>query len=301
MKTNLSVIILSYNTKKLTQKCVISLIDCLSKNKGLETEIIIVDNGSRDGSAETIKKIQITKSKISNIKFKITLNKENIGYAKANNQGLKIASGKYILFLNSDTIVKEVDFNKLISYFENRPEVSVLTVKVLLPNGSIDPASHRGFPTVWNSFCYLSKLEKLFGNVYLLNRIFGGYHLKHLNLSTIHEIDSGSGAFYLTRKDILNKVNGFDEKFFMYGEDIDLSFQIKELGYKIIYYPSYTVIHLKHASGLETIDRVRKKETKKYFYDAMKIFYKKHYQSKYPNSLNKIVYLIINILKKRYV
>ncbi len=295
--TKLSVIILSYNTKEVTKKCLISLFNPLKKVKKFKIEVIVVDNASIDGSKEMLKQYQKSKIKYQNdnVKLKTILNKKNLGYAKSNNQALKIAKGDYILFLNSDVVIDEVDFTRLLDYLDKKTEVGALTVRVKLPTGEIDTASHRGFPTVWNSFCYFSKLEKFFGRIPLIGKIFGEYHLTYLNLATIHEVDSISGAFYLTRREILEKLKGFDEDFFMYGEDIDLSFRIKKLGYKIIYYPLFQVTHLKYTSGLKKNNN----EVKKHFYNAMKIFYKKHYQKHYPSIINRLIYLFIDF-KSRF-
>lgn len=294
--TDLSVIIPSYNTKDITSRCLDALLQNLSANQAKSAEIIVVDNASTDGSKQLLEQYQ---KKQNRIQIKTIFNQKNLGYPKANNQGLKIAKGKYILLLNSDAIVENIDFNHLFIYFDHHPEVGALTVKAVLPNGEMDLASHRGFPTIWNSLCYFSGLERIFGRVPVLNRLFGGYHLKHLDLSRIHEIDSASGAFYLLRKDVLNKVNGFDDKnFFFYGEDLDLSYRIKEVGYKIIYYPDYAVLHLKYASGLNKSNSEIKEQTKSHFYEAMKIFYRKHYEKKHSWVTNKVVYFFIN-LKKR--
>lgn len=304
MGVNLSVIIPSYNTNELTERCLSTLIKSLPKSKNFISEVIIVDNGSTDGSLENIKyQIANRKNKYKNLKitFNIIQNKKNLGYPKANNQGIKIAGGKYILFLNSDTILDNINFEKLLNYFESHPEVGVVTIKVILSNGSIDPASHRGFPNIWNSFCYFAGLEDVFKHVPFFNKIFGGYHLTHLNIEKIHEIDSPAGAFYLTRSNILKKIGGFDESFFMYGEDLDLSFRVKEFGYKIVYYPHYRVTHLKHASGLEKFDLNTRKETKYHFFDAMKIFYRKHYEKIYPPIINGLIYLVLDIIRNRYV
>ena len=194
---DLSVIILSYNTKNTTQKCIEALHKSLI-DSNISTEIIIVDNNSVDGSYEMIKKILEKSSK--KITYKSIFNKVNYGYAKGNNQGIKIAKSRNILFLNSDVIIQNVMWDKLIFYFVNNPNIGVLTVKVNTLDGNIDPASHRGFPTVWNAFTYYSNLEKIFGKIPILNIIFGGYHLTKLNLNKIHEIDSPSGAFFLHQK-----------------------------------------------------------------------------------------------------
>src|SRR3989344_5703256 len=300
MKIDLSIIILSYNTRELTQRCISSLFRDLPKNKKFVSEVIIVDNGSSDGSINQIKNLKL-KVKSDNLKLKTIFNQKNLGYPKGNNQGLKAAKGKYILFLNSDVIIEKIDFEKLIRYLDVHSEVGVLTVKVLLPDGNIDPASHRGFPTIWNSFCYFIGLESLLGNVPLVNRIVGGYHLLSLNLAEIHEIDSASGAFYLSRRNILEQVKGFDESFFIYGEDLDLSFRIKKIGYKVIYYPEFKVTHLKHASGLKKNDVETRRKTRFHFFNAMEIFYKKHYEKRYPLFVNRLIYFLLNIIKNTYV
>lgn len=293
---DLSVIVLSYNTKNTTKNCLEKLHNSLNSSN-VPSEIIIVDNDSKDSSIEMIKKIlQKTNSKIV---YKALFNKKNNGFAKGNNQGLKISNGKYILFLNSDVMIENIDWNTLISYFNQNVNIGALTVKVKLSDGSIDPASHRGFPTVWNSFTYYSKLEKIFGRIPQLNKIFGGYHLKNLNLDTVHEIDSPSGAFYLTTKKLMDNLMGFDDKtFFLYGEDLDLSYRIKQAGYKILYYPKFSVLHLKSISGLKKKDNKIQNSAKDHFYSAMKKFYQKHYEDKYPKFISSLVYFFIDYKKK---
>jgi GT2 family glycosyltransferase len=288
----LSIIILSYNTKEVTERCLTSLLKSLPHTKKLESEVIVVDNGSTDGSGEMLQRHKAHRV------LKVIKNNNNLGFAQANNQAIKVAKGQYILFLNSDVILNKINFIRLVNYLDTKKEVGVLTVKVQLPSGDIDPASHRGFPTVWNSFCYFFKLEKLLGRFPFIGRLFGGYHLAYLDLATAHEIDSPSGAFYLTRKKILDEVDGFDEQFFMYGEDLDLSYRIKEAGYKVLYYPLFSVTHLKYVSGLATVDEKVKNKIKKHFYQAMKIFYKKHYQDKNPQFLNQLIYFFIDLKNK---
>jgi len=295
----ISVIIPSYNTKDITLTCLNSL-DVLLRadvNIGVSFEIYIVDNASQDGSAEAVHSFILNKNN-NRISYRIIPLPVNLGFSKANNVALKEVRGTYVLFLNSDVMVNEIDFKKLISYFDASTNVAALTVKVSLADGRIDPASHRGFPTIWRSFCYFSKLEYILGKMPILNVFFGGYHLMDKNLKTIHEIDSPSGAFYLVRKSILDTTGGFDEKFFMYGEDLDLSFRIKNLGYSIVYYPFFSVTHLKGSSGFNHGQSGVKSRTKHYFYDAMKIFYCKHYARLYPFWINKLMYMIINIKER---
>lgn len=290
MSKDLSVIFVSYNTKDLTLQSLSKLQTALSKGK-IDAEIIIVDNNSQDGSPEAFKAYAQTKKNVKTI-----FNHDNPGFGKANNQGMAIAEGRYILYLNTDVFVPEEPFlDALIAQMDSNKLIGALTVKVQLSSGAIDPASHRGFPTVWRSFCYYSGLEKITKKIPLLNRMFGGYHLTHLPLTTKHEIDTPTGAFFLSRRDILDTLKGFDEDFFMYGEDIDLAFRIKRLGYIILYDPSYTVLHLKNQSGIKKKNNTKiQKKTKNHFYESMAIFYKKHYEKLYPNWISALVYAAIN-------
>lgn len=287
---DVSVIIVSYNTCELTQRAIHAILASLEKSPTLSYEIIVVDNASTDESVTMLK----AQKNIALIE-----NTHNFGYGAANNIGIQKAQGTYILLLNSDVIADRIDFSALISYMQRQPNIGVLTVRVELEYGGIDPASHRGFPTIWRAFCYYAKFEKLFGAIPLLSRLFGGYHLTYLDLHTTHEIDSPAGAFYLSTKKILDQVHGFDEAFFMYGEDLDLSYRIKEKGYKVVYYPAFTVVHLKHQSGLKkNTDTIEKRaiqhETKKHFYHAMKIFYDKHHAKNNPSFVNTLIHLIID-------
>ncbi len=285
---DLSVIIVSYNTKDLTFKCISKLQKALQMGR-LSWEIIVADNNSTDGTQEELKRVS------DNKKIKSILNKDNKGFGKANNQGLAVAEGRYVLYLNSDVLVpEEAFFDILVADMDKHPLQGALTVRVQFPTGSIDPASHRGFPTVWRSFCYFSKLEFLTKNIPFLNRIFGGYHLTHLPLNTRHEIDAPTGAFFLARKEILSTLHGFDEDFFMYGEDLDLALRIKRMGYSIIYEPKFTVLHLKYQSGIKKKNNTKvRSKTKGYFYESMAIFYKKHYEKLYPSWISALVYATI--------
>lgn len=289
---SLSIIIVSFNTKKITFRCLSSLKKNFLKYPQ-NYEVIVVDNGSKDGSVEMLKKLSSNWSQM-----KVFFSKNNLGFGKGNNLGLSKAKGKYILYLNSDAIVDDIDFSDLINLFRIKKDLGALTVKVILSNNKIDPASHRGFPNLWRSFSYFIGLEKIFSKVPFFNKIFGGYHLVYLNLEEIHEIEVLTGAFLLTKKEILDKIGGFDEDYFAYGEDIEMAWQIKKLGYKILYYPLWEVLHLKSVSGLKKKDKNIRRKTNFHFYNSMKIFYKKHYAKKYPWFINKLVYLAIDIKSK---
>ncbi|MEN9327556.1 MAG: hypothetical protein RI947_364 [Candidatus Parcubacteria bacterium] len=295
---DLSVIIVSYNTKDITKDCLDSLFasfHSIEKHNPFTAEVIVVDNGSQDGSQD-----MLTAYKHSSRSFTYSsiLQKNNTGFSKANNVGLSKANGKYILYLNSDVIVNSVNFAELVKYMDHDTLIGALTVRVNLTHGGIDPASHRGFPTAWRAFCYYARLEKIFGSIPVFNRIFGGYHLTYLNLDTVHQIDSCTGAFFMARASLLHEVKGFDETFFMYGEDLDLAYRIKERGYKVLYYPLYIVTHLKHKSGLSSSSISTAGKTKDYFYDSMKLFYRKHYAKESPAFINMLMYFFIDLKKK---
>ena len=191
-----SIIIVSYNTKELLQAC-LHYIDC-SMTQFDRWEIIVIDNASSDGSVEFLRKKK-------NIQF--IGNTSNIGFARANNIGIKGARGEYILLLNSDTELRPGTLQRLLSYMDSYPRVGVVTCRVELPGGEIDPACHRGFPTPWAACTYFLGFERIFST----SRIFSQYHLGFEDLTSIHEIDSPSGAFFLSRRNIVEDVHGLDE------------------------------------------------------------------------------------------
>jgi hypothetical protein len=285
----LSIIIVSFNTLDITLKCLKSLKKNFVKYP-LKYEVVVVDNGSVDGTPEALTDL---KKEWPNLR--VILTGKNLGYGRANNRGTDIARGKYVLYLNSDAIVTEINFSDLIGFFDRQKKLGALTVKVMLSNGEIDPASHRGFPTPWASFTYFLGLEKVFLNVPYLNQLFGQYHQVHNDLKTIHEIDVPTGAFLMVRSEIIKEIKGFDRDYFAYGEDIEMAYRIKELGYKILYYPLWTVLHLKSVSGLKKKDYKIRSKTRFHFYDSMKIFYRKHYEKKYPWIFNQLIYLAIDL------
>ena len=271
----LSVIIVSFNSRHVLEKCLGLLKIRLGESfaKG-ESEIIIVDNNSTNSEQTWLK---------SQKEIKLVCLNENVGFGRANNVGLKIAKGEYVLFLNSDVYLeKKIDFQELIDFLGEMKSAAGLTVKLLLPSGKIDPASHRGFPTPWNSLSYFSGLEKLTGKVPLLNRVFGGYHLLWKSLNTTHEIDSPTAAFFLLKKKIVDSARGFDPDYFFYGEDLDLSYRLKKLNYSLWYYPKYEALHLKYQSGQKSRDESVKFNARRHFYKTMGTFVDKHYREKYP-------------------
>jgi len=289
----LSIIIVNYNTYTLTKQTIESII---KKDHPFQYEILLIDNASSDGSIENLQ--EDFNGIVSERILQIFINKANLGFAKANNIGMRIARGDYILLLNSDTVVKEDCLAKCLSHMEKNTNIGALGCKVVLPDGKLDHACKRGFPTPKASLYYLLKLYKKDPIKY------GQYDALYLNENEVGEVDCLTGAFMLMPKDVLTEVGLLDEDFFMYGEDIDLCYRIKKGGYKILYYPTAQITHYKGGSS-------KKKRVKVIydFHEAMWIFYKKHYYNEYNLSISFLVYigikakclleLIKNVLKKK--
>lgn len=280
---DLSIVIVSYNTKELLEKCLDSIKNHEPKKRAYE--IIIVDNNSSDGSAEMVRK------NFSHVKF--VQNEKNVGFSKANNEGVKNSRGKYVLFLNPDTVVREGTLDTVLSFLEEHKEAGAATCKVELPNGRLDDASHRGFPTPWNAFSHFSGLSKAFPK----SKLFSGYSLGWMNKDEIHEIDACAGAFMMVRRSAGDDIGWWDEDFFWYGEDLDFCYRLKKNGWKIYYVPNVSILHYKGVSGgikkgslhLTSADKETKRRATQARFDAMKIFYKKHYIDIYPGFITWLV------------
>ena len=226
----------------------------------IDAEVIVVDNNSSDNSIEYLT------AKFPAVKY-IT-NKENTGFAKACNQGLQQAKGSYILFLNPDTIIPEDCFTKCVSFFEANKDAGAIGIKMLDGSGKFLKESKRSFPSPSTSLYKLFGLAKLFPR----SKIFSRYHLGHLNENENNEVDVLAGAFMMIKREVLDKVGGFDETFFMYGEDVDLSYRIQKAGFKNHYFAESSIIHFKGESTRKgSMNYVRM------FYNAMSIFVRKHY------------------------
>lgn len=267
----ITVIIVNYNVAYFLEQCLHSVKKALQHVRG---EVIVVDNNSVDGS------VAMVQQKFP--EFMIIANKQNTGFSFANNQALKIANGDYCLLLNPDTVVEEDTFKKVVDFMDAHADAGGLGVKMIDGKGNFLPESKRGLPTPAVAFYKIFGLSFLFPK----SKIFGKYHLGYLNKEETHEIEILSGAFMLMRKSVLDKVGLLDEAFFMYGEDIDLSYRIIKGGYKNYYFPGTSIIHYKGEST--------KKSSVNYvfvFYKAMVIFARKHFSDKNANLFS----LLINI------
>lgn len=237
-----SIIIVNFNTKSLTKNCLDSIFfNCLES----DFEIIAVDNNSQDGSIEMLKKD-------FGDKIKLIANSKNIGFGSANNQAAKIAQGEYLFFLNSDTVVKSDILSPIKQFLSNNKEVGIISPKLLLEDGSEQERAYGEFPNLFNVVAEKFKNQKI-------------EEIKPF------EVDWVSGAALIIRKDIFCEINGFDEKFFMYFEDIDLCKRVKDLGFKAVVYPAAPIAHLCGKS----IKKFNKR--KEYYYKSQDYFYKKHY------------------------
>lgn len=253
----LSVVIVNYNVRYFLEQCLYAALKAAEK---VSTEIIVVDNDSVDGSC------QMVEEKFPQVK--LISNRENLGFSKANNQAIRISGGEYVLLLNPDTVVEEDSFLKIVDFMDRTPDAGGLGVKMIDGKGRFLPESKRGLPTPSVAFWKMFGFSKLFPR----SKYFSRYHLGFLPNDRIHEVEVLAGAFMLLRRETLDKVGLLDEEYFMYGEDIDLSYRITLGGYKNYYFPETTIIHYKGESTKKgSINYVR------VFYNAMIIFARKHF------------------------
>lgn len=277
---DLSVIIISYNTAALLEDCLKSIFKAVIPSGGLE--VIVVDNASKDNS------VDLVKTKYPQVK--LLANDRNTGFATANNQGVKLATGRFLLFLNSDTKISPDSLVKPLKFIKNHPQVGGLTVKLKLPSGELDRDNHRAFPTPWVALTLFAGYKRL-------------YYQLHKNFNRIHSIELTAGSYLMMPAKLFKQLGGWDETYFFYGEDIDLCFRINQAGYKIIYYPKVEVIHYKGASSglrkesakIAKPPKATRVKVARESIRAMEIFYKKFYAQKYPALLTTIVLFGIKI------
>ncbi len=283
-KPLLEIIILNYNTTDL----IYNLISSLIKDMPQEWRITVVDNNSLPQEKRVLK----TKLRLFPINF--LFNKQNLGFAKANNLALRKSQAQYVLLLNSDIQTTVSTIKTLLDFIQKEKRIGALSPQLLLPSGQLDWACHRGFPTPWNSLTYFLKLEELFPSLPCLS----GYHQKYKNLNRPHQVDSISGAYFLSPHSALKEVGYFDEDYFMYGEDLDLCYRLRQRGYQIWYFPLVKATHLKHRAGIKSSFTSTNQKIRHHFYQAMNIFYNKHYAKSQPALINSLVRSGIKLLEK---
>ncbi len=264
---DLSIIIITYKERELLRKCLESV---FASKTDFQFEVIVTDSDSQDGSVEMVRE-----------KFpqaKVLDNRKNLGFSKGNNVAIRQAQGRLVLLLNADTTIHPDALDLSIKYMDSHPAVGALGAKVLLPNGELDKAARRKFPNPWNSFL----------------RLFGFRKLSDYNISAPIdqelEVDAIMGAYFLVRRSVIDQVGMLDEEFFMYGEDLDWCWRIKQAGHKIVYYPSAQITHYKYGASKNIPFR-----TIKWAHTAMKIFYRKHYAPAHSELFNQLIYLGIDL------
>jgi len=256
--TKLSVVIVNYNVKYFLEQALLSV---RNASANLDIEVFVVDNNSVDES------VQMVREKFPEVK--LIVNKDNPGFSIANNQAIRVSTGDYILLLNPDTVVEEDTFEKCVQFMDANPMAGGLGVKMIDGSGNFLPESKRGFPSPFVAFCKTFGLSRLFPK----SKTFNHYHLGYLDKDETHEVEVLAGAFMLLRRSVLDEIGLLDEAFFMYGEDIDLSYRIIKAGYQNYYFPKTTIIHYKGESTKKgSLNYV------KTFYKAMIIFAKKHFK-----------------------
>ncbi len=266
----LSVVIVNYNVKEELTFCLSSVQQAL---QDIEGEVFVVDNHSADGSCDVIKTLFPWVTLIENA--------ENLGFARANNIAIKKSCGEYVLLLNPDTVVEQDTFSKMLAFMDEHDNCGGLGVKMLDAQGTFLPESKRGIPTPWVAFCKLFGLYKLFPKSEKCNR----YYLSNISQDLVAEVEILAGACMLLRKSVLDEVGLLDETYFLYGEDVDISYRILQAGYKNYYFPETSIIHLKGAS-------TKKLEVKsvREFYRSMEIFCERHF-----TQYNKLFLLFVKI------
>ncbi|GAC41559.1 glycosyltransferase family 2 protein [Paenibacillus popilliae] len=267
---DLSIIIVNYNTKQLTLNCIESVYQSAT---GFPYEVILIDNASHDDS------VQVFRQQCPQVK--LIANEHNLGFSKANNQGMRIAEGRYVLLLNSDTVIQPDTLDVMTRFMDEHPEVGASGCKVVLPDGSLDKACRRGFPTPSATFFYVSRLAKLFPT----NPKINAYHREDLDPDEAYPIDCLIGAFMMVRREAMEQVGMLDEQFFMYGEDVDWCYRIKQAGWVNYYYPKTRIIHYKRASSRNKPYKITYE-----FHRAIYVLYNKHFKKKYPFWVTALMY-----------
>jgi len=271
----LSVIILNYNVRYFLEQCVLSVQKAL---EGIDGEIIVVDNNSSDASCTMMQR------KFPEIKF--IANKENLGFPKGNNIGVAQAKGEFLCILNPDTVVAEDTFSEILNPKNWSANTGIIGCKLIDGTGNFLPESKRGVPTPWVAF------TKIFG-LYKFSNSLGKYYAHHLNENESGKVDILVGAFMLIKRELYNKIGGFDENCFMYSDDIDLSYRVLQEGKHNYYFHETTVVHYKGEST------IRDGKYMKRFQEAMNFFYKKHFNvSIFFKVFMKIGIVLFSIVKR---
>lgn len=278
---DLGIVIVNWNTSALLEKCLTSL---YQSEGDFTYELVVVDNASTDDSAERVAE-----------RFpqaQLICSEENVGYPRGNNLGLRALgfgevgqtqadAPRYALLLNPDTELPPTALYEMIRFMDENPEIGIAGPKLILPDGQLDKACRRSFPTPLISFYHYSGLAKIFPN----NPRFARYNMSYCDPDQSIEVDSVVGAYMQLRKEVIEQIGLLDEQFFMYGEDLDWAYRAKEKGWKVWYYASVTVYHVKRAASKQS------KKAQSEFYRAMLLFYRKHFEKQTSRPVHYLVLL----------
>lgn len=273
--TKLSIILVNWNTRDLTRDALLSV---FKETRGIVFEVIVVDNNSADDSAAMIKKEFPQAVLIEN--------KDNLGFGRANNQALKVAKGDYLMFLNTDVVVLNGALNKLANYLDQHPETMMVGPRLLNKDLTFQQACRRNLPNPANSFFHLFGLTKIFKNSRLVNE----YKQSTIDPEITGATEALSGAAMMFRRQVYEEIGGFDEIFFMYGEDLDFCRRVLDKGWKTVYVSEAKIIHFGGQSSGK-----RKVKSLINFYESMWIYYKKHFYNEYNLAFNLLVWLGIKV------
>lgn len=254
----LTVVIVNYKVKYFVSQAIEAL---RIASDGLDCATYVVDNASEDGSVEYLRK--------RFPEINIIANKANVGFAKANNQAVRTSQSKYVLLLNPDTLIGKDTLQQVLRHMESHPEVGAVGVKMHDAQGNFLPESKRGSVSLWSCACRFSGLSRLFPH----SRLFNAYYMGWLNPTEPHSVGLLAGAFMMLRRDAFEEVGLLDERYFMYGEDIDLSYSLRQKGYRCDYLPM-PLLHYKGESEAASGDPTRYRHA---FFGAMQLFYEKYH------------------------
>ncbi len=280
MASDVGIVIVNYNTRELLRRCLASVLD----SEGVKLNVCVVDNASRDGSAAMVA--------AEYPQVELIANDDNVGYPAANNQGLMFlgfgpqpsdVAPRYALLLNADTEVPADGIQKTVQFADDHPKAAVVGPRLVRPDGSLDLACRRSFPTPGVSACRLLGLSRLFPR----SRLFGRYNLTYLSEHETADVDSVVGAYMLVRREAIEQVGLLDEAFFMYGEDLDWAYRMKAAGWRVYYYPEVTVLHVKRASSRQN------PRAQVEFWRSMEVFYLKHYAAETSRWLHMLILAVL--------
>lgn len=299
MGGDLSIVIVTYNSWTLARRTLRSFESAILADPDHACEIIVVDNHSKGDLAALLAREFPTVRLIRNV--------ANLGLSRANNIGLAASGGRYVLFANPDVVVEASTLPTLVALMDGDRSVGACTPFLeLMDTGRLDPGAHRGFPTPWAALTHFLGLRRLCGRSCAMHRVFGRYLGGGADVSQPHAVDAVEGGFLFARREALTSVGGWDEDYFLFGEDLDLCCRLRQRGWRVMFYPQARATHYlggttglkRHADGPADVDQIDRQRAYEAFYDAMRIFYDKHYRDRYGRLVRSLVFAAIEMKRR---